>query len=106
MTSAFVRVSAGCRLDAYPVDCHGRGAAASLTSTTVAMESEIEVRVVRDEELSRTGEVTAAGYLADGLLTRADGRFDVDYQQRLLDTRLRARQADVLVAVDRSASAP
>lgn len=64
--------------------------------------SKIEVRPVRDDELTATGEVTAAGYLADGLLTRGDGTFDMAYQARLLDTRLRARQADVLVAVERS----
>lgn len=68
------------------------------------MESSIEVRPVRDEELTATGEVTAAGYLADGLLTRDDGTLDLAYQARLLDTRLRARQADVLVAVDRLAA--
>ncbi len=69
----------------------------------VAVESsKIEVRPVRDDELTTTGEVTAAGYLADDLLTLSDGTFDMAYQARLLDTRLRARQADVLVAVERS----
>ena len=64
--------------------------------------SKIEVRPVRDDELTTTGEVTAVGYLADDLLTLSDGTFDMAYQARLLDTRLRARQADVLVAVERS----
>lgn len=69
----------------------------------VAVESpEIEIRPVRDDELTTTGEVTAAGYLADGLLELSDGATDTAYQARLLDARLRARQADVLVAVERS----
>lgn len=62
----------------------------------------IEVRPVRADEMTAAGEVTAAGYLADDLLTRADGAVDTTYQAHLADTAARARQADVLVAVERS----
>jgi ribosomal protein S18 acetylase RimI-like enzyme len=65
---------------------------------------DIEVRPVRVDEMAAAGEVTTAGYLSDGLLTRADGTVDRTYQARLADTVVRARQADVLVAVERPSS--
>ncbi len=53
------------------------------------------VRPARDDELERAGELTAAAYLADGVV-RPDG----PYLGVLADARSRAQQAELLVAVD------
>lgn len=58
-----------------------------------------EVRRATPEELPQVGQITAAGYLADDLLTLSDGRND-QYEAKLLDAASRATAADLLVAVD------
>lgn len=59
------------------------------------MSAAVEVRPALDDELPRVGELTAAAYLADGLLPA-----DHSYVEELRDATDRARRATVLVAVD------
>ena len=59
----------------------------------------IEVRVARPDEYEEVGRLTAAGYRADDLLSRADGAED-HYEAVLLDAARRAGEAHVLVAAD------
>jgi ribosomal protein S18 acetylase RimI-like enzyme len=57
--------------------------------------SDLTVRAARPDELGRAAEVALTAYLADGWL------FDDDpYRERLVDTPRRAREAELLVAVD------
>lgn len=59
-----------------------------------------QVRPARHDEYQAAGRVAAAGYAADGLLTLADGTTDDDYRRQLEDAARRAREAELLVAVD------
>jgi GNAT superfamily N-acetyltransferase len=58
------------------------------------------VRVALPSEYAEAGRVTAEGYHADDLLRRRDGLIDNDYEERLTDAGRRAREAQLLVAVD------
>jgi hypothetical protein len=51
-------------------------------------------------DYAEDGLVTAQGYHADDLLRRPDGLIDGDYEAQLTDAGRRAREADLLVAVD------
>lgn len=57
--------------------------------------SDVTVRAARPDELGRAADVAVAAYLADGWLVR-----DAPYHARLADTPRRAREAELLVAVD------
>jgi ribosomal protein S18 acetylase RimI-like enzyme len=57
--------------------------------------SDLTVRAARPDEFERAAEVTIAAYLADGWLVGDD-----PYRDRLADTPGRAREAELLVAVD------
>lgn len=61
---------------------------------------DISIRGVRPEELDAVGELTAAAYLDDGLLSAED-----PYLARLRDAADRAAHAEVLVATDGSSGA-
>jgi GNAT superfamily N-acetyltransferase len=58
------------------------------------------VRIAEPTEYAKAGRVTAEAYHADDLLRRTDGLIDVDYEALLTDARRRAREAELLVAVD------
>ena len=58
------------------------------------------VRVALPADYAEAGLVTAQGYHADDLLRRPDGLIDADYEARLTDAGRRAREADLLVAID------
>jgi hypothetical protein len=58
------------------------------------------VRVAEPAEFADAGRVTAEAYHADDLLRRTDGLIDVDYEAQLTDASRRAREAELLVAVD------
>jgi GNAT superfamily N-acetyltransferase len=58
------------------------------------------VRVAEPAEYAEAGSITADGYRADDLLRRTDGLVDFDYQAQLTDASRRAREAELLVAVD------
>jgi len=58
------------------------------------------VRVAEPAEYAEAGRITADGYRADDLLRRTDGLVDFDYQAQLTDASRRAREAELLVAVD------
>jgi hypothetical protein len=60
------------------------------------------VRVALPGEYAEAGRVTAEGYHADELLRRPDGLIDFDYEAQLTDASGRAREAELLVAVDDS----
>ena len=60
--------------------------------------SDPTVRPARPDELGRAAEVAVAAYLADGWLGSGDS-----YRERLADTPRRAREAELLVAVDTDA---
>jgi hypothetical protein len=51
-------------------------------------------------EYAAAGRVTAEAYDADDLLRRPDGLIDDDYEAQLTDASRRAREAELLVAVD------
>jgi GNAT superfamily N-acetyltransferase len=51
-------------------------------------------------EYAEAGRVTAEGYHADDLLRRRDEQIDNDYEERLTDACRRAREAQLLVAVN------
>jgi GNAT superfamily N-acetyltransferase len=55
----------------------------------------LAVRVARPEDLNRAGEVTVAAYQATGWLEPGD-----PYREHLADTPRRAREAELLVAVN------
>lgn len=61
----------------------------------------IELRLATPEEYEAAGKVTAAGYSADGFLTREDGTED-HYEPQLLDAAKRAAEAELVVAVEES----
>ena len=58
------------------------------------------VRVAEPAEYAEAGRITADGYRADDLLRRTDGLVDFDYQAQLTDASRRAREAELLIAVD------
>jgi len=58
------------------------------------------VRAALPGEYAEAGRVTAEGYHADDLLRRPDGLIDNDYEARLIDADRRAREAELMVAVD------
>jgi len=58
------------------------------------------VRLALPADYAEAGLVTAQGYHADDLLRRPDGLIDGDYGAQLTDAGRRAREADLLVAVD------
>lgn len=58
------------------------------------------VRIALPGEYAEAGRVTSEGYHADDLLRRRDGLIDNDYEERLTDAGRRAREAQLLVAVD------
>jgi GNAT superfamily N-acetyltransferase len=51
-------------------------------------------------EYAEAGRVTAEGYHADDLLRCTDGSIDNDYEAQLAEADRRAREAELLVAVD------
>lgn len=58
------------------------------------------IRVAEPTEYAEAGRVTASAYRIDDLLRRADGLIDTDYEAELTDAGRRAREAELLVAVD------
>jgi ribosomal protein S18 acetylase RimI-like enzyme len=58
------------------------------------------VRVALPGEYPDAGRITAEGYHADDLLRRPDGLIDNEYEARLADADRRAREAELMVAVD------
>jgi GNAT superfamily N-acetyltransferase len=60
------------------------------------------VRVAEPAEYAAAGNMTADGYHADDLLRRTHGLIDFDYEAQLTDASRRAREAELLVAVDDS----
>ncbi|MCW2749227.1 MAG: family N-acetyltransferase, partial [Aeromicrobium sp.] len=63
-------------------------------------ESEIQVRIAREDEYAAVGALTVAGYDADGYLHRPDGSYDHGYAGWLADTSPRGRHSVLLVAVE------
>jgi ribosomal protein S18 acetylase RimI-like enzyme len=63
-------------------------------------ESEIHVRVAREDEYAAVGALTVAGYEADDYLLRSNGSYDHDYASWLADTAPRGRGSVLLVAAD------
>jgi ribosomal protein S18 acetylase RimI-like enzyme len=60
------------------------------------------VRAARPEEYAEAGRVTAEGYHADQLLSGHGESADTGYEVRLRDAAQRARESELLVAVDDS----
>ena len=58
------------------------------------------VRIAEPSEHAEAGQVTADAYRTDDLLRRADGLIDTTYEAELTDAARRAREAELLVAVD------
>jgi predicted N-acetyltransferase YhbS len=58
------------------------------------------VRVAEAGEYAAPLRITADGYRADDLLRRTDGLIDFYYEAQLTDASRRAREAELLVAVD------
>ena len=58
------------------------------------------VRVAEPAEYAEAGRVTADAYRIDDLLRRTDGVIDTAYEAELTDAGRRAREAELLVAVD------
>jgi GNAT superfamily N-acetyltransferase len=58
------------------------------------------VRAALPGEYAEAGRVTTEGYHADDLLRRPDGLIDNDYEARLTEVDRRAREAELMVAVD------
>jgi ribosomal protein S18 acetylase RimI-like enzyme len=58
------------------------------------------VRVAEPTEYAEAGRITADAYCADDLLRRTDEVIDRDYEAELMDATRRAREAELLVAVD------
>ena len=61
----------------------------------------IELRLARPEEYEQAGEVTLAGYTADGFVNSANGTED-HYAPQLFGAAKRADEAELVVAVDES----
>ncbi len=60
----------------------------------------MEIREAREDEYAAVGDLTVAGYDADGYLTYPDGTFDENYAGWLRDAAPRGRDSVLLVAVD------
>ena len=60
----------------------------------------MQVREAREDEWEAVGDLTVAGYDADGHLTYPDGTFDEGYAGWLRDTAPRGRGSVLLVAVE------
>ena len=60
------------------------------------------VRLARPEEYAEAGRVTVEGYAADELLSGHGEAADTGYEVRLRDAAQRARESELLVAVDDS----
>ena len=58
------------------------------------------IRVAEPSEYAEAGRVTAEAYRIDDLLRRADGLIDTGYEAELTDAGRRAREAELLVAVE------
>jgi predicted N-acetyltransferase YhbS len=58
------------------------------------------IRVAKSSEYAEAGRVTAEAYRIDDLLRRADGLIDTGYEAELTDAGRRAREAELLVAVE------
>ena len=58
------------------------------------------IRVAEPSEYAEAGRVTAEAYRIDDLLRRADGLIDTAYEAELTDAARRAREAELLVAVE------
>jgi predicted N-acetyltransferase YhbS len=58
------------------------------------------IRVAEPSEYAEAGRVTAEAYRIDDLLRRADGLIDTAYEADLTDAGRRARDAELLVAVE------
>jgi len=58
------------------------------------------IRVAKSSEYVEAGRVTAEAYRIDDLLRRADGLIDTAYKAELTDAGRRAREAELLVAVE------
>jgi GNAT superfamily N-acetyltransferase len=58
------------------------------------------IRVAESSEYAEAGRVTAGAYRIDDLLRRADGLIDTAYEAELTDAGRRAREAELLVAVE------
>ena len=58
------------------------------------------IRVAEPSEYAEAGRVTAEAYRIDDLLQRADGLIDTAYEAELTDAGRRAREAELLVAVE------
>jgi ribosomal protein S18 acetylase RimI-like enzyme len=62
--------------------------------------SDVVLRPARPDETEAVGALTVAGYDVEGYLTLPDGTFDDDYAGFLADGASRARDAELMVAVD------
>ncbi len=60
----------------------------------------MEIREAREDEYAAVGDLTVAGYDADGYLTYPDGTFDDNYAGWLRDATSRGRSSVLLVAAD------
>ena len=58
------------------------------------------IRVAKSSEYAEAGRVAAEAYRIDDLLRRADGLIDTGYEAELTDAGRRAREAELLVAVE------
>ena len=58
------------------------------------------VRVAEPADYADAGRVTSDAYHTDDLLRRVDGLIDGDYEAQLTDASRRAREAELLVAID------
>ena len=58
------------------------------------------IRAAEPSEYAEAGRVTAEAYRIDDLLRRADGLIDTAYEAELTDAGRRAREAELLVAVE------
>ncbi|WP_456696501.1 GNAT family N-acetyltransferase [Aeromicrobium sp. P5_D10] len=67
------------------------------------MSSGIQIRSAQDAEFLAVGELTVAGYDANGYLVRPDGAYDEEYATWLADVRGRAAGSTVLVAAEHGA---
>lgn len=62
--------------------------------------SELVVRLAREQEYGAIGDLTVAGYDAEGYLVKPDGSYDQRYADWLHDASARGRDGDLLVAVE------
>lgn len=77
-----------------------RGAVSAPAASVGHMSSGIQIRPARKDEFTAVGELTVAGYDANGYLVLPDGSYDEDYATWLADVEGRAGGSTVLVAVE------